>query len=113
MVHSPDPDDVGCSYRRKPTGKAGQKLIAPGGGGGGGRGGVGPGRRHAGVRCSSRRKPPGKAGQKLIEPGGWVSVGPVAGSEPSHQASQQYAGQRGRGILPPMLPDGAPTVKLD
>lgn len=49
----------------------------------------------------------------MIEPGGWVSVGPVAGSEPSHQASQQYAGQRGRVILPPLLPDGDYTVKMD
>ena len=49
----------------------------------------------------------------MIEPGGWVSVGPVAGSEPGHQASQQYAGQRGRVILPPMLPDGDYTVKID
>jgi hypothetical protein len=51
--------------------------------------------------------------KKLIEPGTWVSVRDLAGSEASQQASQRYAGTRGRVIEQPMDPGGDYTVEME
>jgi hypothetical protein len=73
-------------------------------------------RRPWGVGLSegNKKKPNRKAvHNKLIEPGTWVSVRDLAGSEASQQASQRYAGTRGRVIEQPMDPEGDYTVEME